>query len=73
MTKAIAVLLKTESGDDYVFAGLSDNLDSLYERIAETMGDELEYVWSQEVEVSPWDGYIHRTVTANLNEARGNV
>lgn len=73
MTSAIAVTLKTESGDNYTFAGLSSDIDAFHERIADSMGDELEYVWSQDVDVFPWDEELYKSVSKNINEARGNV
>lgn len=67
---AVAVLLKTESGDDYLYL---DNHNDIVKNIVDNMGDEIEYVWSMDIEVYPENDDVWTDVSQKLNEARGNV
>lgn len=67
---AVAVSLKTESGDDYLYL---DNHEEIVKTVADSMGDEIEYVWSMEIAVHPYDSAVESNVRQLLNEARGNV
>lgn len=42
----VAVLLKTESGDDYLFI---DDQDNIVSKIRMSMGDEINHVWNREI------------------------
>lgn len=47
----IAIALKTESGDDYLFHNEVDNEQEMLDKILKSMGDELRQVWTHEVSV----------------------
>lgn len=67
---AVAVSLKTESGDDYLYL---DNHDEIVKTVVDSMGDEIEYTWDIEIAVHPYDSAVESNVRQKLNEARGNV
>lgn len=66
----VAVSLKTESGDDYLFL---DNHEEIVKTIVDDMGDDVEYVWNMDIKVYPYDSAVDRNVRDKLNEARRNV
>lgn len=43
---AVAIYLKTESGDDYLFCYPSFSTEHIVERVKNRMGEELGYVWN---------------------------
>lgn len=47
----IAISLKTESGDDYLFHHEVDNEQEMLDKIRNSMGSELQHVWTKEVSV----------------------
>jgi hypothetical protein len=65
---AVAVSLKTESGDDYLYL---ENHEDIVKTVLDCMMDEIEYVSCVMVDVYPYDYAVHDNVINKLNEARG--
>lgn len=59
----VAVLLKTESGDEYLFI---DHVDSIVCKIGKAMGDEINYVWNREIVSHPHSQEVNSQIRQQL-------